>query len=209
MNIYLIRHADSVCGNNLSEKEKDEIGLSNFGIYQAKALAKGLKKNKLEVIYSSPIKRASETASIVAKYLNLEVIFDDRLKEFCSDFEINDEIKQKELKIKSFNNKDLLMPSGESLNMAIDRLSELVQKIYENSKNKNVGIVCHRILIEGFLQRNFNIKKNGYNWLRNASVSVFKINNSYDINLLYYNKTLKDVSLLLQIIKRKISYLYK
>jgi broad specificity phosphatase PhoE len=77
--ITLIRHG--VTEWNLSGKFQGhtDIPLSEQGRQQALVLAKHLKKAKVDVIYSSPLQRALETAQIA--FPDREIIQDARLKE--------------------------------------------------------------------------------------------------------------------------------
>jgi len=63
--IYLIRHAETV-GNAEGIIQGQTIGgkLSKHGIRQAWALGKWAEKNKIDVVYSSTLSRAVETAKI-------------------------------------------------------------------------------------------------------------------------------------------------
>lgn len=55
--------------------------MSQLGKQQAKSLALALKQEKLSAIYSSPLQRALETASAIAKYHHLEVQVEAELRE--------------------------------------------------------------------------------------------------------------------------------
>lgn len=67
MNIYLVRHGESVWNKEQRIQGRKDPGLSGEGKRQAKALAKRLKKDKIELIYSSGLKRCAQTAKIIAR----------------------------------------------------------------------------------------------------------------------------------------------
>jgi broad specificity phosphatase PhoE len=71
---YLLRHG-------IKETIRGDPPLSETGFQQAEATAKFLKKFPISAIYSSPLKRALQTARASGKELGLEVITDNRLKE--------------------------------------------------------------------------------------------------------------------------------
>jgi broad specificity phosphatase PhoE len=77
--LTLIRHG--VTEWNVSGKFQGhtDIPLSEQGHLQAQALAKHLKKASVDVIYSSPLQRAIETARIV--FPHRDIVQDSRLKE--------------------------------------------------------------------------------------------------------------------------------
>jgi len=79
--IYLLRHAQSE-GNKLKIFQgKLDYPLSEEGKRQALRAAEILKKLQLEVIYTSPQKRAYQTAELVAEKLKLPLKVDENLRE--------------------------------------------------------------------------------------------------------------------------------
>ena len=80
--IYFVRHGeteDNVLG--ISQGQLD-IPLNERGIKQAEELSEKLKGYKFDVIYTSPLIRAKRTAEIINEYHQVEIIEDDRFKEF-------------------------------------------------------------------------------------------------------------------------------
>ncbi|MBN1179254.1 MAG: histidine phosphatase family protein [Anaerolineae bacterium] len=55
--------------------------LDDLGRVQAQALARRVAREAPVILYASPLRRASETAQIVAAHLNVPLLLDDRLKE--------------------------------------------------------------------------------------------------------------------------------
>lgn len=86
-NKYLIlRHGETI---NVADKEKNiyskkedfSLGLTEKGEKQIKALAKRLKKEKIDLIFSSDYFRTKETAKIIAQELGLLVKHNKRLRD--------------------------------------------------------------------------------------------------------------------------------
>ena len=79
--IFLFRHGETDW--NLSDRiqGQTDIPLNAEGRLQAQELGKKLVPLKLEIILSSPLIRASETAQIANRQLNIPIIFSDHLKE--------------------------------------------------------------------------------------------------------------------------------
>lgn len=73
MEILLVRHGESVWNKEQRIQGREDPGLSERGRRQAKALAKRLKKENIEVIYSSGLKRCAQTARIIAREAGAEV----------------------------------------------------------------------------------------------------------------------------------------
>jgi uncharacterized phosphatase len=66
--IYFVRHAESeATANNIAAGGEFEAPLTDYGRKQAKKTGKGLKDKKIDVIVSSPMIRAIETAKIIAQ----------------------------------------------------------------------------------------------------------------------------------------------
>ena len=66
--LILARHGETDWNKNgLLQGSSDFAKLNNVGKKQAKALGKALLKFNVDIIYSSPLKRASETAEIINK----------------------------------------------------------------------------------------------------------------------------------------------
>ena len=72
MILYIARHGESL-GNTGEDTGSDPI-LSEKGKTQASLLGQRMKKIKLDAVFSSPLKRAVETAQATAVYQNKEVI---------------------------------------------------------------------------------------------------------------------------------------
>ena len=80
--ILFVRHG--VTRYNLKGKLQGlrDIPLCAEGIKQAKQTAINLKDYKIDIIYSSPLKRAKKTAEIINKYHNAPIIIDERIIDY-------------------------------------------------------------------------------------------------------------------------------
>jgi probable phosphoglycerate mutase len=83
-NIITIQHTQSIHHTNGMIGSLTDWDLSEHGIEQASRIGERLSleiKNKQYVMYSSDLLRAKHTAEIVARFLNIEPIFSDSLRE--------------------------------------------------------------------------------------------------------------------------------
>jgi broad specificity phosphatase PhoE len=71
MQFYFVRHAETV-GNTLGVQQFDNIQLSELGKAQAYAVGKYLKTKDIDLLLTSPLYRAKETADVIAKLINKE-----------------------------------------------------------------------------------------------------------------------------------------
>src|SRR4051812_23726448 len=78
--IYLVRHGQSH-GNHPVDTYGLDKELTEKGHQQAKEAAKNLKKIKFDAIFASPLRRAQQTAKIIAEEHKLAVLTKDALRE--------------------------------------------------------------------------------------------------------------------------------
>jgi len=124
--------------------EPSPILLTEKGKKQIKVAAKKLKEEKIDLIYSSDIPRAGQTAKIVAQELGLGVIFDSQLQDINMGIfrgRPNKEVRQYFPYRKEWFFKPV--PQGESWNDAKERMINFLKEIDKKYKNKKILIVSH------------------------------------------------------------------
>jgi isoleucyl-tRNA synthetase len=189
--IFLMRHGQSERNVKklISSKKEIKDPLTLEGINESVTAAKELKKEKIDIIFSSPFSRAKETAVIVAKEIGMdekEIIYDDRLVE----------ISTEGYEDKSWSDFDLRknIEGIESLDEIRKRVMQLIYEIDKKYEGKNILIIGHggplnamRLGGEGFAYK--DIAKHFYeNPLKNAEVIKIDFvslphNETYEIDL--------------------------
>lgn len=184
MEIILVRHAQSV-GNiqNLYSGITDDE-LSDFGKKQANQLAKHLAETlvNVEKIYSSPLKRAVDTATVISKYLLMKDFeIDERLSEV--NMGIWEGLSEEVIKLNyseifrnwQDNPYESEIPQSEKFDSVITRIYDFCQE-KANSDYKRIVVVTHSGVIHMLL-----IKLLGRDWsdfwsikVDNASYSVIE-----------------------------------
>lgn len=164
--ILFVRHGQSECNDKKIIQGQLDSPLNCIGIDQANITAKLLKNEKIELIYTSPLARASKTAEIINHYHNVPIIKDDRLKEQNAGEATGrneDSITKEEYE--DFM-KDPHKYNAENEEDLYKRNVEFFKEI-ENS-NKNILIVSHR-----------GVWKSLYKYVNNLSLSskIEKIEN--------------------------------
>lgn len=82
MKIILTRHGRTIENDKRILQGHMQTGLSAEGIQQAKKLARRLKNEEIDIVYSSDLKRAADTAKEIAKFhKNIPVYFTEELRE--------------------------------------------------------------------------------------------------------------------------------
>lgn len=147
--IFLVRHGqdtDNAAGILNGHRDTD---LTELGREQAKIVAKKLRDNHIEIVYSSPLKRAYETARIIADELGVdEVIADKHLIE--RDFGVltgkpHSDIPKYASKILETDkiNYFIEVDGAENFPMLYKRGKKVLQEVIERHPNKNVLVVTH------------------------------------------------------------------
>ena len=163
-----------------------DSGLTLKGCAQAEKVAKRLKTERIDIIYSSPLKRAYETAKFIAREKEIQNITTlEGLREINGgDWENErwDELPVKwpdEYNTWEENPHLHCMPMGESMKEAFDRILNVVFSIIAENKGKNICIVTHgtvlRSLICYFYGKPFE-ELVTITWHDNTSVTIVEFN---------------------------------
>ncbi len=81
MELYIIRHGRTVWNKEGLIQGTSDVELLPEGIEMARQTGEGLKAVKFDAIYSSPLKRAYDTAELIKGDRNMDVVADVRLTE--------------------------------------------------------------------------------------------------------------------------------
>lgn len=180
MNIIIVRHGQTDW--NIEDKLQGSvnIGLNKTGIQQAKEISKKLSKINIDILYSSPLDRAIDTAKYINVLRNLNILIDNRLIERsfgdCEGINGNKiDIKKYWDFYKNFSNFNI-----ESIQNLFDRCYQFlidICKKYENT-NKNILLVTHNgvnlaisSIINGYKQNifDYNLKNCDYRYFENVT----------------------------------------
>lgn len=155
----MFRHGETDL--NLSNKiqGRTDVPLNETGIRQANTLAKKIKDIPFDIIYSSDLLRAKETALFVHQGRKIPFITTPLLREI--DFGIAEGMDRNEMRIvykdlffNIINNpdhplcNDTAFEQGETKREAFQRLVTLLKKIEIEHPNKNVALSSHGVLCE-------------------------------------------------------------
>ncbi|QVK18930.1 histidine phosphatase family protein [Mycoplasmatota bacterium] len=152
--LYLTRHGQTEWNKlGLLQGSKDSE-LTDLGIKQAKRLKERLKDEKIDIIYSSPMKRAVQTAKII--HNDVKIIIDNHLKEMhFGDWEglPHEEIRKLSSQYDLFWTKPHLYQSssGESYEIFKKRVLGSLRNIIHYNNDKNVLIVSHAVVTKQIL----------------------------------------------------------
>lgn len=185
--LILIRHGQSMANLNGIFAGHTDMPLSDDGLKQAKITAEYLKNEKINIIYSSDLSRAYDTALEIAAYHSCPIIKEPRLREMYGgvwEGKTYSEISILFPDVYSTweNNIGLVaLPEGENTSLLQKRIYECIKSIAENNIGKTVCIVTHAMAMRAFCAVITGKTKDAFKsipWAPNASITtvIFKNN---------------------------------
>lgn len=154
-NLFLIRHAEFVRADKA--EPIGDAALSEQGVKQAERLRQRLEKTaeiKADVLISSPLLRAKQTAEIIAPAFDLPISFNENLEEWrnCDEETTPNQLDEqfKAFFEGSFEQRPFFRPSPhtESLAEFAMRSCTALNAALQEHDGKNIVVVCHGGIIE-------------------------------------------------------------
>jgi probable phosphoglycerate mutase len=152
MKFILIRHGETAWNKEERFRGRKNIALNDSGILQAKMAAEFLSRYKIDLIYSSPMQRALQTAVEIRRGRDIEINIDEGIADM--DFGQWEGMKVSEVKEKYPElfaiwlsaPHQCQIPGGENFQMVLERSLKTVDKIRELMDVETVLIVTHRVV---------------------------------------------------------------
>ena len=135
--LTFIRHAKTEFNKKRLFQGQLDIQLSQLGINETIEKSKNFPQD-FDICFCSPLSRTKQTAEILVPYLNLN--FDDRIKERNMGDWQGTSITSNKLRKLSNN---AVPPNGENVLDIDKRVSEFLDMVNKNYKDKNVLVVTH------------------------------------------------------------------
>lgn len=158
MHLYIVRHGEAVCNvNPIIGGFKGDTGLTERGVKQAESLRDRLASTDdypTDILISSTLPRAKQTAEIIAPALDLPIVWDDDLQEIRVGEADGLSHKEAHKQFSCFGSSDLgpfvpLAPGGESWAEFMLRVSRTLHRITNQYPNMRVMLVSHGGVIDG------------------------------------------------------------
>jgi len=151
--LFLIRHGETDWNKQGKYTGQKDIPINATGIEQAVKVSKKLKIHAPEIIYSSNLLRALQTAEEISKELKIPIIKDDRLQEInqgeWEGLHIT-EIQQRYSNEFADRNEDPLRvaaPGGESIGEVEDRVKSFLKEITAKHPQSRIALTSHGIVL--------------------------------------------------------------
>jgi broad specificity phosphatase PhoE len=168
----LFRHGQTDWNINFLLQGVTDIPMNQTGIEQIKLAAKAIKAEDWDVILTSPLSRARETAEIIASQQGFSEIIE---QEFLIErsFGEAEGLSHEQWRAKYSNLDDI--PGGESRTQLAERSKLLLETISQDHAGKRVLAISHGALIRTLISivSNNELPRDGER-LGNASLNVVK-----------------------------------
>ena len=157
MEILLVRHGESVWNRQQRIQGRKDPGLSEHGKKQALAVAKHLKREGIEVIYASGLRRCAQTARIIALRTGAKVKFRPEIEEITLGVWQGKTIEEvKKLYPKSYAAwlkvpSRARIPGWEGVPKFTKRVNRAFRSILEENSSTNICVVTHWGVIAAYL----------------------------------------------------------
>ena len=161
LKVYLLRHGETDWNKIRRVQGSSDIPLNEEGRRVARLTAEGMRDMPIDLVYSSPLKRARETVEILCADRGVEIVYDERIREIgFGEFEgiTWAEIQGKEEYAgfrKFFLDPDHYVPErgAESIEEVIARAdSFLSERIYPHEgEDLTILVAAHGAMIRGLL----------------------------------------------------------
>lgn len=179
--LIIIRHGESMGNYTDTFTGFTDMELSEKGREQARMAAAYLKDVKIDKVYSSDLKRAYETAKIVADVHGLDVEKCEKLREiYAGDWEnrLFDDLETvfaDDYKVWLEDVGNAVCTNGESVAELLERVCDEVERIAKENDGKTVFIATHatpvKCLLTKFNNQTLDDMKYGERWVKNASLA--------------------------------------
>lgn len=195
--IILLRHGQSMGNVKGYFQGKIDAQLTDIGKKQAKLVAKRLQNEKIDIIISSPLQRAYNTAIYVNKYHNVDLITNNNIVEINMGSWDGQYVKDITEKYPEYMNDwwnnphKFAVDDGESMLQVYNRVGKALQEIINTYKNKTICIISHGCAIRCMMCHIYNKPLediNSIDWGTNTSLNIIECNNLYkDVQIIVAN----------------------
>jgi len=187
--ICIIRHGETDWNAQFRIQGRSDIPLNETGRRQASITAGHLESESWDIIYSSPLRRALETARTISKAVGVKTITTEAdLLE--SDFGVAEGMTIDERKIK-YPDRNLI-PGAEKLDEIKSRAVDIITRISERHAGKRIIIVSHACFIMEVLGAFSSGKIDGRKTkLKNLSMTLLTRGEDWDIP--WYNRSAMEM----------------
>lgn len=144
MNLYVVRHGEVPSNSSDRVCKRTDEKLNQKGIEQAQYIGRKLEKINFDVVFSSPLLRATETAKYIVP--NKSIILDQRLTERGLGTLVGRKWKDVDRNTWNSTETETTPEGAETLLSGLNRTKDFLDDIQEKYKGKNVLVVTHNFV---------------------------------------------------------------
>lgn len=183
--LFLIRHGITTWNKQKRYQGNSDVALAAEGKKQAKALAQLLSNYRIDALYTSPLRRARDTALTIGAFSGKKMTLDGRLRELCfGEWEgktARDLLRERDPAYARWAKGELVKPTGgESVHSLRERTRAFLRDCLKRHRGKAVVIISHGGTIRLMLSSLLNMPLR-YTWgmrLDPASMSIVSVSGS-------------------------------
>jgi Fructose-2,6-bisphosphatase len=177
----VVRHGETEWNKTGLHQGVLDSPLTEKGIAQAHNVACSLQKHNFQMLYSSDLGRAATTARIIAATLNLDIVFDQRLRERnlgCLGGLTLEQFKEQypeDCDQYLAGDPDYIIPGGESVRQSYERSIACFEELAVRHSNESILIITHEFILDYLFRHTFDIplqQKRRF-VLKNCSINRF------------------------------------
>jgi broad specificity phosphatase PhoE len=182
MHLILVRHGETDFNRDSVALGRADVPLNDRGRRQAEALGRALAPEPLAAVYSSPLRRAADTAAAVASHHALAVQTESALIEM--DVGEIDGIPLADVGARypellpewmSERGPEYTMPGGERLVDVAARSWEFLQELQATHEKQSVAVVTHNFVILSALAQALGLPLHEFRRVRHAVAAVSRL----------------------------------
>jgi len=174
--IYMIRHGQTEMNNRRALQGRSDYPLDDTGVAQALAAAEKLKDIRFDRVFTSPLKRAVQTAKLAAP--SVEPVIEDRLIEMDYGPYEGTDLTRLPPEILTFFSDFVHNPAPEGmeqLSAVVERVGSFLEEIRDLEGNTLLSV--HAISMKGMLEY-LTPGSNGVYWSKNiGNCAVYIVQN--------------------------------
>jgi broad specificity phosphatase PhoE len=178
--ILLIRHAHADAPRNILLGRNDDVGVSSEGLRRAAELAKNLRHLPIASVWSSPLKRATQTARVIGGEVALAVQIAAPLNEVdygrwtgCSLERLEDDPEWRRFNTARSR---AHIPAGERVKQVERRIAAQLERWNRDYPAKYIAAVTHAEIIRIAILQSLGLSSDRYGQIEISPCSVSVLN---------------------------------
>lgn len=189
MRLYIIRHGETEWNKVKRLQGQTDIPLAEEGIRLARETGQGMKELPIDLVISSPLTRAVQTAQLLTEGRDIPILTDDRIIEISfgqweGECILNSEVLPADFRKLFYEDPLHCMrpPGGETFDEVRRRTGEFYRSLLENPEyaDKNILISTHgaasRCLLTQFYEDKDDIWRGGVP--KNCAVTIVEVSDA-------------------------------